>query len=123
MGVVKGVKGVRQIMTSKTIEIRDRCTFIPALAVKLNPVDERDRWLLARAGFGLLEEAQSQYILLTRLTDAETHYDPSDWTNRTMATAHLHLLEHFDDTENGGVIDVEYILGESKTPKTSEQNL
>lgn len=41
-------------MESKIIEIRDSGTFIPALAVRLGSSDERERYLLARSGFGLL---------------------------------------------------------------------
>ena len=81
-------------MTCKTIEIRDRGTFVPALAVRLDPADERDRWLLSRAGFGTDAADQRGYVLL--------------------------IIEHFNSVENGAVVDVEYLLGERPEPKRSE---
>lgn len=107
-------------MTCKTIEIRDRGTFIPALAVRLDPACERDRWLMARAGFGREPESQGSYVLLFRLEDAP--HDPfKHGPARTLRVAHHHVVENFDAIESGVVIDVEYLLGERLTPKESEQ--
>lgn len=51
-------------MEVKTLEIRDRTTFIPALAIRLGPRDERDRWLCERARMraGLLEKEIARAI-------------------------------------------------------------
>ena len=38
-----------------------------------------------------------------------------------MRTAHEWLREHFDEIEDGGVVDVEFILGERAEPKRSER--
>jgi len=109
-------------MYAKTIEVRDAATFIPALAVRLSSDGfEEDRYLLGRAGFGTTTEAQSQYVLFTRLTDGETHYDPQQWPNRTMQVAHQHVVEHFDALAHGAVVDVQHILGETPGPKPSER--
>lgn len=50
-------------MTAKTIEIRDRGTFVPALAIRLEPTNEADRYLLGRAGYSSNPEVQRQYIM------------------------------------------------------------
>lgn len=111
-------------MIAKTIEIRDDGTFISALAVKLEPSCEADRYLLARSGYGTTPERQSEYVLLMRLDGGFGAYncDPHCWGGvaRTMPVAHEWLLKHFDEIESGAVVDVEYILGVRSEPKTSE---
>jgi hypothetical protein len=108
-------------MTSKMIEIRDRGTFVPALATRLDTGLEHERWLLREAGF----EAPHEYVLLCKITGGGGHMkattDPFDWCDRTYFTVHKYLLEHFDEVRPGQVLDVEYILGEKPTPKQSER--
>lgn len=111
-------------MDVKTLEIRDRGTFIPALAVRLDPRNERDIYLLARAGFGLVPEYQARYVLLTQLEQPETQYDPHSWgVSRTMREAHIALEIDWDRWHDGAVLDVEYVLGETIAPKQSEAAL
>jgi hypothetical protein len=38
-----------------------------------------------------------------------------------MYTAHKYLQENWDSVQNGQVLDVEYILGETDSPKISER--
>ncbi len=80
-------------MITKTVELRDRATFIPALAIKLEPSNEADRYLLARAGFGRLPDQQREYVLLGQLNGGEGKLlcDPYDWppNARTYPVAHL----------------------------------
>jgi hypothetical protein len=38
-----------------------------------------------------------------------------------MQTAHVWLLERFEQIESGAVVDVEHILGETPAPKVSER--
>lgn len=99
-------------MITKAIEIRDRHTLVPALAIQ---VSGADGYLLRRAGF------QSPMIYLIKLATQECRYDPWAWGDRTLKTAHLHIDEFFDDLADGDVVDVEFILGETPAPKTSEQ--
>jgi hypothetical protein len=110
-------------MIAKTVEIRDVATFIPALAVKLCPGNEGDRYLLARAGYGREAEAQAAYVILARVEggNGTATCDPYDWTNRTMKHAHAWLIDHFDEIESGAVVDVEYIMGVRSEPKLSER--
>jgi hypothetical protein len=60
-------------MTTKAFEIRDRATFIPAIAVRLDPADERERYLIARCGFGVTPSAQAPCCLRRR---HEIHHLP-----------------------------------------------
>lgn len=108
-------------MIAKTFEVRDRGAFIPVLAVALDPGCEADRYLIARAGFCNDALDQAEYVVVTRLADMLSEYDPECWVgSRTMQVAHRHIIKNFDDLESGAVIDVEYILGETDRPKTSE---
>ena len=126
-------------MNSKIIEIRDAGTFIPALAIRLGSPNERERYLLARSGFGRCMEDQSEYIVLCKINGGEpceAHIDPFAWGQnpRTMFVAHMWLLNRqgelnpsmekhygFDSLAQGSLVDVEHILGIRATPKVSEQ--
>lgn len=48
-------------MITKSIEILDRMTCIPALAVQLEPGRERDQALFGHVGFGLAQDTQREY--------------------------------------------------------------
>lgn len=99
-------------MIVKLFEIRDRGTFIAALAIQ---VSGADGWLMRRAGF------QSPMIYLVALATERACYDPYNWGNRTMSTAHHRIVEDWDTLADGAVIDVEFIRGETDAPKRSEQ--
>jgi hypothetical protein len=107
-------------MTTKLFELRDKATFVPVIAVKLDGYNDQEHWLLRRSGYGL----PSDLVLLAGLaggTDKAT-CDPYDWTgNRTRQVAHKYITKHFDDLQTGAVVDVEYILGETTQPKKSER--
>lgn len=113
-------------MEVKLLEIRDKATFIPAMAVRLHSRDDAEFYLLRRAGYS---EAQVQlegvepYIVLWRLEGGPAEYDPYSWGNRTMATAHQHIVDFWQRLESGDVVDVQYILGETKEAKKSERTL
>lgn len=109
-------------MEAKTFEVRDRGTFIPILAVQLEPSTEADRYLLARAGFGTDAADQKRYVLLIRIEGStEVQYDDLRWPNqRTLGVAHRYIIEMFNDLDSGDVVDVELILGETDEPKVSE---
>lgn len=99
-------------MVTKLFEIRDEGTFIPAMAVR---VSGDDGYLMRRAGF------QSPMIYLVMLATQKCAFDPWSWSDRTMQTAHLHIEKEFDRLEDGAVIDVEFLLGETAEPKLSEE--
>lgn len=112
------------MMQCKTIEIRDKATFIPALAVRLQLRAGEDsaqtHYLARRAGYALGQP----YVILTRLDAAggKAHYDPFGWHDRTFTTAHSFLSDNWDTIADGAVIDVEFILGEREAPKRSERH-
>lgn len=109
-------------MEIKMLEIRDRATFIPALAIRLGSRTEQERYLLARAGFGRAPEDHRTYVILMRWNTNRAEYDPFEWGDRTMRAAHHHLRGYWDSIKSGDVIDVEYIMGATSKPKVSESN-
>lgn len=102
----------------KVLEIRDRATFIPVLAVLIDvkAADDASRYLLRRAGFG-----EYPFVLLTKLNAVESQYNPYEWGGRTMPAAHDYIEKHWSELVSGDVVDVEYILGETSRPKRSER--
>lgn len=101
-------------METKLFEIRDRMTFIPAMAVRISGADDPLLW---RAGFAISEITS---VILIHLTRDQCHYDPFQWGDRTVYTAHRFIEREWSSLKNGAVVDVEYILNESDTPKQSE---
>lgn len=106
-------------METKALEIRDEGTFIPALAVNMTASNEGQRYLLRRCGYALDDQPN---ILLTRLDGNGTATnDPYAWGGRTWPNAHNYIIEKWHLLEDGDVIDVSFILGETKAPKVSER--
>ncbi len=111
-------------MQTKTFEIRDSGTFIPVLATKMRPDTEQDRYLFGRTGYGLTADEQAKYVIVVKIDGSGfgANYDPYSWPGgaRTMREAHHYIIDKFDELESGAVIDVQFILGETESPKTSE---
>lgn len=114
-------------MEVKTFEVRDDGTFIPCIAIRLNPATEKDRYLIGRAGYGQSAEEQGEFVIFGRLSaDSIFQYDAFSWDNRTMKKAHEYVAENFSTLksgavlESGAVIDVEFLLGITSEPKKSE---
>jgi hypothetical protein len=106
-------------MEVKCLEIRDEGTFIPVICIRPAPENEAQRYLLRRDGYS---GGPDEPCII--LIDAQCHgcaYDPYDWPNRTKRTAHDHIRDNWNTLKDGDVIDVEFILGETKTPKLSER--
>lgn len=121
-------------MDVKLIEIRDKVTCIPAMAVRLRNRTPEEFFLLRRAGYGAdqiggqeeslgtLAGGREPYIILCKLDGVEAEYDPYNWrSSRTMPVAHRWLIEHWGETTSGDVLDVEFVLGESAAPRVSER--
>lgn len=98
----------------KTFEVRDEGTEIPVVAIRIFPSVRESDYPWRRAGYGVA----GFYVLLTNLTTNKTDYDAYSWGNRTLKTAHLHMIENWTDLVDGQVIDSEFLLGLSKEPKT-----
>ncbi len=112
-------------MESKLFEIRDAATFIPVLAVRLNPNREEERYLLGRTGYGITVEQQGKYVVVFKLAGGVNlaSCDTNEWgeSPRTVPVAHRYIIEHWAELMSGDVIDVEFILGETSSPKESER--
>jgi len=124
-------------MNTKLLEVRDRMTFVPVLAVVMLPgfapdelsaldpgaVEARDarRYLLRRCGYA--DDERHPTIMMTRLDGSGTPSwsDPYGWADRTFTVAHNYITEHWHDLKDGDVVDVEFALGETKVPKVSER--
>lgn len=108
-------------MDVKLFEIRDKATFIPAIAIRLTA----DHYLLYRAGWQSLSKSSTAPlpILLAQIDSGHErmHSDVYAWASRTMQVAHSHIEENWDTLSSGQVIDVEYILGITQKPKQSEE--
>lgn len=108
-------------MKAKALEIRDTGTFIPALAVDMSSENEGQRYLLRRCGYALDGRPN---IILTRLdgngTATNDPYD-HDGKGRTWAVAHSYIITHWAELEDGDVVDVEFILGETSEAKQNER--
>lgn len=108
-------------MKIKLLEVRDRATFIPAFAMLPTPANDAQRYLLRRAGYSCSPD--DSLIIFGYLRTGECHYSPYQWEtiSRTMRAAHEHVAGNWPDLEDGDVIDVEFILGETTEKKISER--
>lgn len=120
-------------MTLKLFELRDRGTFIPIFAFRCRPTRAEDidlfhaeRFLLGRAGFMIGND--DPHIIIGRLDCdfpgvSQCTYDVHAHTGmaRTFTEAHRYIATHWDQLPSGAVLDVEFILGETTTPKVSER--
>lgn len=104
-------------MQVKLIELRDRMTFIPCFALKPAPGrNEFEEFLLGRSGY----DPENPMIIFGRLDSGKGVSDPHDWNDRTFQQAHNWLIANWDTFTTGSVIDVQFILGETKEAKKSE---
>ena len=106
-------------MKTLALEIRDRATFLPMLAVQMTSSNMEQKYLLRRSGYG----GEHTLIMLWSMSQSRTpaSYDPHDWNDRTRRIAHQYIQENFNELSDGDVIDVEFILGETTSPKISER--
>lgn len=124
-------------MKTKLLEVRDIGTTIPLLCIEMRP--EPLVWETAHVdrvenrGKVIVEERYCQrygYPMEGNPSIAICHFalpvgrritnDPYEWGDRTFATAHEYILDHWDELMDGDVVDVELILGEKITKKQSE---
>ena len=105
----------------KVLEIRDSCTYIGALAIKMTSSDPAQTCHLRSAGYA----PDGSTIILVRLNDGTSSNSPFGWPTlaRTMCEAHKFIEKNFEGLVNGSVVDVQFILGETKSPKSSEVHL
>ena len=107
----------------KVLEIRDEGTHIPALAMRMTAADPVCAWYIhGRCGF----PRDGSGIVLMLLDKQQATVDPYDWAKfrvgpRTVPNAHHYIYENFDKLNDGDVIDVRVILGETETPAPSDR--
>jgi len=109
-------------MEIKMLEIRDKATFMPVMAIDVCAESEEQKYLLSRAGFGTSGRGDYK-IVIKMVGDITANYDEFSWGNgaRTMPIAHKHIRDYWDDLNDGDVVDVEFILGETESKKVSER--
>lgn len=114
-------------MKAKVLEIRDRGTFIPMLCVDINPdevlfgrFDEGQRYLMRRVGYPC--DGRPNVVITPLAANGDPAWnDPHAWGARTFPVAHDYIIDHWPELKDGDVVDVEFILGETKAPKKSER--
>lgn len=112
-------------MQIKAFELRDRMTFIPMLGIDMNTDDGAlsesyyaQRYLLRRCGYAC--DGQPNILFCRMDGSGKVTNDPYDWGDRTYQVAHNYVIDHWNELKDGDVIDVEFILGETKEKKKSE---
>jgi hypothetical protein len=106
-------------MKAKALEIRDDGTFIPALAVDMNPTTDEQVYLLRRCGYPC--DGRPNILLTALYGDGMATNDPYAWGGRTWPVAHNYIIDHWSELRDGDVVDVSFILGETPCPKVSER--
>lgn len=110
-------------MKAILLEIRDKNTMIPALAVRFSPASEAESKLLEWAGYTKEPESQGKYIWLAKIAGGQQpsgDTDPYSWDSPTMREAHIHINKNFDSLKSGDVICTEFLRGERESPKMSD---
>lgn len=112
---------------TKLIEVRDEGTTMPCIAIQPDPQTDAETWCYARTGYGLEPCDMRQYVLLAPLHAGEgllvcdPFKHPGAPSRRTLFEAHRYIRKHWNELESGDVVDVQFILGETDKPKTSER--
>lgn len=109
-------------MQTKILEVRDRMTRIVIVAINMDPLITGDflpDFIASKALHSQGYAPDHTHILLGRVDGTDFTNDPYKRTDRTLKEAHIHIQEMWEELQNGDVVDVEYILGETKEPKSS----
>ena len=109
-------------MKLKILEVRDKATFIPVVAIDMNPENDEQRFYLRRMGFPC--DGQPNIAIFHANCGGDPVWnDPYGWRGgaRTYPVAHEYIIKHWHDLKDGDVVCVETILGERSTPKVSER--
>lgn len=107
-------------MKAKIFEIRDEGTFFPMLCVDMNPDNEAARYLMRRVGYPC--DGKPNIVVTHASADGGKAWnDPYAWGGRTYPVAHQFIIKNWDRLQDGAVIDVSFILGETSAPKISER--
>ena len=102
----------------KFFEVRDSGTHIPVMCVRFSILDlpERQQHIARRGGWGPLQYG----LYYIKLAYPQTQFDAYEWSDRTNQAAHLWIEGHWNELEDGALIDVRVCLDESDTPCESD---
>ena len=105
-------------MKTKFLEIRDKGTTIPVLAIQMTPDDRNavfavDHMFMRHTGFDTEPERSGHdaTIYIVWLEQKRYTYNAQDWKDRTMTPAHIWIKENWVGLKSGQVVDVEWIKG------------
>lgn len=107
----------------KVIGVHDERAYKPMIVFLIAPESERERRMLARAGFGLEPEKQVEYTFFYDVNAGECTYDPyklGDQETCGTAARFVREVRGFDKLRHGEFLDCECIRGESARPVTFE---
>ncbi len=110
------------MMKSKILEVRDEGTRIDVLCIEMRSDDPVQAGYFRRHGY----PTDGSSIMVMKLHDGRATNDPYEWPGlgggqRTMPNAHHWILAHFNELKDGDVVDVEFILSETTSPKVAER--
>ena len=108
-------------MKIKFVEIRDEGTCIAAMAIRMVADGAIEQRFLRREGY----PKDGTSVILMKLADQKATNDPYEWPSigagwRTMPSAHFWIIKHFDEIQDGAVVDVRVILRETTEPAPAE---
>lgn len=130
-------------METKLIELRDAATCISMIAIKMEPFKDnalnkypilwrdksgvvstlhaREEWILQHAGYGTDSEPLILYFRIDQ--PSQWRWSSRDWPSddRTFSVTHRYLEEHWNEVQNCDVVDAQFILGETKIQKKTDQ--
>jgi len=106
----------------KILEVRDVGTYIGVMAIRMKSDDQTQQYYFRRCGY----PADGSSIMVMILSTGRATNDPYEWASlgfglRTMQIAHDYIIREFGRLQDGEVVDVEHILGETSTAKVSER--
>jgi hypothetical protein len=108
-------------MEVKCLEVRDANTFCPVICIRPVAENEAQRYLLGRDGYRA--DSTESCIIYIKPQCRGVSYDPYNWPDnpRTHRVAHIWIEKNWAVLKDGDVVDVQFILGESKAQKLSER--
>lgn len=107
----------------KVIGVHDACTYKPMIVFRVAPANERERRILARAGFGQTPEEQAGFTFFYDVDHRECTYDPfrlADQRTCGEAARRIDGERGFDALPHGEFLDCELLRGEKDAPLTFE---
>lgn len=106
-------------MESKVISIQDKIESVTVIAIQMLSDNTRETNLLQAAGFWSSRALSSVYLL--DVGTGKGTYHPGQWKpiarygwTEIMPIAHRWLIDHWNEIETGGVLNIEQILQEGE---------